>query len=53
MAHSLYRSAPFTVGNFSLYSSWPQPDGPEYTLEASYELHPDLAPAFDDDFIRR
>lgn len=53
MAHSLYRSAPFAVGSFSLYSSWLQPDGPEYTLEASYELHPDLAPAFDDDLIRR
>ena len=41
MAHSLYRSPPFQVGSFQLYSSWLRPDGPEYILEASYELHPE------------
>lgn len=39
-AHSLYRSARFRVPGFQLYSSWLGPDGPDYTLEAAYELLP-------------
>ncbi|HEX6144302.1 MAG TPA: RNA 2',3'-cyclic phosphodiesterase [Geminicoccaceae bacterium] len=44
-AHSLYRSAPFTVRGFHLYSSWLRADGAEHTLEAGYELHPGLTSA--------
>lgn len=44
-AHSLYRSAPFMVRGFHLYSSWLRSDGAEHTLEAGYELHPGLASA--------
>ena len=40
MRHSLYRSAPFTVGGFDLYSSRLRTDGPAYRLEASYHLTP-------------
>ena len=43
--HSLYRSAPFTVRGFHLYSSWLRADGAEHTLEAGYELHPGFAGA--------
>lgn len=50
MAHSLYRSPPFQVGSFQLYSSFLRSDGPEYTLEASYELHPDLVGVGDEAF---
>lgn len=40
MRHSLYQSPPFTVSGFQLYSSWLNPDGPDYQLEASYDLVP-------------
>ena len=40
MRHSLYRSAPFAVSSFHLYSSWLRTDGPDYRLEASYHLVP-------------
>ena len=50
MAHNLYRSEPFHVGSFQLYSSFLRPYGPEYTLEASYELHPELVGAEDEAF---
>jgi RNA 2',3'-cyclic 3'-phosphodiesterase len=42
MRHSLYRSAPFHISSFHLYSSWPRADGAEHQLEASYELVPGL-----------
>jgi len=37
-ANALYRSRPFQVEGFSLFSSQLFEHGPEYTLEASYEL---------------
>ncbi len=37
-ANALYRSRPFQVEGFSLFSSQLFDHGPEYTLEASYEL---------------
>lgn len=40
MQHSLYQSEPFPISSFHLYSSWLQPEGPEYQLEASYRLVP-------------
>lgn len=40
MRHSLYRSEPFPINSFHLYSSWLQPEGPDYQLEASYDLVP-------------
>lgn len=40
--HSLYRSEPFAVSSFHLFSSWPRPQGAEYHIEASYELVPGL-----------
>jgi 2'-5' RNA ligase len=40
MRHSLYRSEPFAVSDFHLYSSWLKPWGPDYQIEASYELVP-------------
>lgn len=40
MRHSLYQSPPFPVSGFQLYSSWLNPDGPDYQLEASYDLVP-------------
>ena len=40
MRHSLYQSQPFSVSGFNLYSSWLQPEGPDYQLEASYQLIP-------------
>jgi 2'-5' RNA ligase len=40
MRHSLYRSAPFPISSFHLYSSWLRADGAEHQLEASYELVP-------------
>ncbi len=40
MRHSLFQSASFPISSFQLYSSWLQPDGPDYQLEASYELVP-------------
>jgi RNA 2',3'-cyclic 3'-phosphodiesterase len=43
--HSLYRSAPFPVSGFHLYSSWLRSDGAEHQIEASYEL----VPGIDDD----
>jgi 2'-5' RNA ligase len=45
MRHSLYRSAPFPVSSFHLYSSWLRSDGAEHQIEASYEL----VPGIDDD----
>jgi RNA 2',3'-cyclic 3'-phosphodiesterase len=42
MRHSLYRSEPFPVSSFHLYSSWPRAEGAEYQIEASYELLPGL-----------
>ena len=45
MRHSLYRSAPFPVSSFHLYSSWLRSDGAEHQIEASYEL----VPGVDDD----
>ncbi len=47
MRHSLYRSAPFPVSSFHLYSSWLRSDGAEHQIEASYEL----VPGIDDDFV--
>jgi 2'-5' RNA ligase len=40
MRHSLYQSRPFPNSGFHLYSSWLQPEGPDYQLEASYQLVP-------------
>jgi 2'-5' RNA ligase len=42
MRHSLYRSEPFPVSSFHLYSSWLRSDGAEHQLEASYELVPGI-----------
>lgn len=42
MRHSLYRSAPFPVSSFHLYSSWLRSDGAEHQIEASYELVPGI-----------
>lgn len=42
MRHGLYRSEPFPVSSFHLYSSWLRPDGAEHQIEASYELVPGL-----------
>jgi len=42
MRHSLYRSPPFAVSSFHLYSSWLRPEGAEYQIEASYDLVPGL-----------
>ncbi len=42
MRHSLYRSGPFPVSGFDLYSSRLKPDGAQHLLEASYELVPGL-----------
>jgi RNA 2',3'-cyclic 3'-phosphodiesterase len=42
MRHSLYRSEPFPVSDFHLYSSWLQADGADHQIEASYELVPGL-----------
>jgi 2'-5' RNA ligase len=42
MRHSLYRSAPFPISSFHLYSSWLRADGAEHQIEASYELVPGL-----------
>lgn len=40
MQHSLFQSQPFTISSFHLYSSWLKPEGPDYQLEASYQLVP-------------
>jgi RNA 2',3'-cyclic 3'-phosphodiesterase len=40
--HSLYRSAPFWVSDFALYSSWLRPEGALHRLEARYELVPGI-----------
>jgi 2'-5' RNA ligase len=40
MRQSLYQSPPFAVGDFHLYSSWLEPEGPDYQREASYRLAP-------------
>jgi 2'-5' RNA ligase len=42
MRHSLYKSEPFSISGFQLYSSWPRPYGAEHHVEASYELVPGL-----------
>jgi 2'-5' RNA ligase len=42
MRHNLYRSQPFPISSFHLYSSWLRADGAEHQLEASYELVPGL-----------
>jgi len=42
MRHALYRSEPFPVSSFHLYSSWLRTDGAEHQLEASYELVPGI-----------
>ena len=42
MRHSLFRSEPFMVSSFHLFSSWLRPEGAEYQIEASYELVPGL-----------
>jgi RNA 2',3'-cyclic 3'-phosphodiesterase len=42
MRHSLYRSAPFHISSFHLYSSWLRADGAEHQIEASYEVVPGL-----------
>ena len=42
MRHSLYRSEPFSVSGFQLYSSWQRSYGAEHHVEASYELVPGL-----------
>jgi len=42
MRHSLYRSEPFPVSSFHLFTSWLRPAGAEYQIEASYELLPGL-----------
>ena len=47
MRHSLYRSPPFPVSGFKLYSSWLRPEGPDYQVEASY----DLLPGVDEDSL--
>ncbi|MDH3660819.1 MAG: RNA 2',3'-cyclic phosphodiesterase [Alphaproteobacteria bacterium] len=40
MRHSLFRSPSFPVSGFKLFSSWLDPDGADYQVEASYELVP-------------
>jgi 2'-5' RNA ligase len=40
MRHALYRSEPFPVSSFQLYSSWLRDEGADYVVEASYELVP-------------
>lgn len=42
MRHSLYRSEPFPVSSFHLFSSWLRPEGADHQIEASYELLPGL-----------
>jgi 2'-5' RNA ligase len=37
-AHNLLRTAPFTVANFGLYSSWRTGEGSRYRLERFYRL---------------
>jgi len=36
--HNLLKSPPFGVSAFSLYSSWPSPEGSRYDLEREYPL---------------
>lgn len=51
-AHSLYRSQPFLVRGFHLYSSWLRAEGADHILEAGYELHPaNGARPDEDDFV--
>ncbi len=45
MRHSLFRSEPFAVSGFHLYSSQLRSDGAVYALEAAYNL----VPGIDDD----
>ncbi|MGI9504890.1 MAG: RNA 2',3'-cyclic phosphodiesterase [Geminicoccaceae bacterium] len=40
MRHSLFQSPSFPVSGFKLYSSWLDPDGADYQVEASYDLVP-------------
>ena len=40
MRHNLYKSAVFPISGFHLYSSWLEPGGPDYQIEASYQLVP-------------
>jgi 2'-5' RNA ligase len=47
MRHGLFRSESFPVSGFNLYSSWLEPDGPDYQVEASYQLVPGVE---DEDF---
>jgi 2'-5' RNA ligase len=42
MRHALYRSKPFAISSFHLFSSRLHPAGADYLLEASYELIPGL-----------
>ena len=46
MRHSLYRSEPFAISDFHLFTSWLKPYGAEYQIEASYELVPGVDDAF-------
>lgn len=40
MRHSLYQSSSFIVSGFALYSSWLDPEGADYQMEARYDLVP-------------
>ena len=40
MRHGLYRSPPFAVSGFTLYSSWLDAGGADYQMEARYDLVP-------------
>lgn len=42
MRHSLYRSEPFAVSGFRLYSSWLRPEGALHRVEAGYDLVPGI-----------
>ncbi|MEM7022032.1 MAG: RNA 2',3'-cyclic phosphodiesterase [Pseudomonadota bacterium] len=42
MRHNLYKSTPFAVSDFHLFSSWLRPEGADYQIEASYELVPGI-----------
>ena len=42
MRHSLYRSEPFPVDAFHLFSSWLRADGADHQVEATYQLLPGL-----------
>lgn len=40
MRHSLFQSPSFPVSGFKLFSSWLDPNGADYQVEASYDLVP-------------